>query len=277
MDYLLINAPAKINFGLYVVSKRTDGFHDIETIFYPLYDFADELTFSRSDRFEFLCNDKSLEGNDNLIVKAKNLLEEYSGRQINVKIELTKIIPVGAGMGGGSSDAATTLISLNEMFALKTDDQNLRRLALELGSDVPFFIKPKPSFAESRGEALTLLNFDVNLPMLIVNPGIHISTKEAYQNIKAKKASFDLKKLTGYDFNSPVDIIKHVTNDFEEYVFNAYPEIEKIKEKLYRHGAKFSLMTGSGSTVFGIFNTIEKAEKVRHLFPDHYFTFISQY
>ncbi len=273
IDYIEMKAPAKINFGLNIISKREDGYHNIETIFYPVKDLYDEICFSRSNKFEFSCSDKNLESEGNLIVKAKNILEADSKKKLNVKIELHKKIPLGAGLGGGSSDAAATLLSLNEMFQLKYDLEKLKNFALQLGSDVPFFISAKPAFAESRGEKLTLIDFQIPYPIVLVNPGIHISTAEAYKNIKSKPAMFNLKDLTNIKLTEPSDYITKVTNDFEEYAFNKHPEIEEIKEMLYGFGAKFSLMTGSGSTVFGIFNSFNEAEKAKVYFAEKYFAF----
>jgi 4-diphosphocytidyl-2-C-methyl-D-erythritol kinase len=275
MDYLEIKAPAKINFGLYITSKREDGYHNLETIFYPIYDLYDEMFFMPSDSFILTTDNEDLNNEDNLIVKAKNLLEELTGKIINVKIDLKKNIPMGAGMGGGSSDAATTLISLNEMFNLKVDNPVLMRLALKLGSDVPFFIKPKPSFAQSRGEELSLIDFHISLPILIVNPGIHVSTKSAYQNIRPHKSEFNLRNLEHFDLEQPAELVKNVRNDFEDFVFNSFPEVKTIKEEMYNMGAVFSIMTGSGSTVFGIFENLDEAEKAKRCFPAEYFTFIS--
>ncbi|MDP4175412.1 MAG: 4-(cytidine 5'-diphospho)-2-C-methyl-D-erythritol kinase [Bacteroidota bacterium] len=275
MDYLEIKAPAKINFGLYITSKREDGYHNLETIFYPIYDLYDEMFFMPSDNFILTTDNEDLNNEDNLIIKAKDLLEDLTGKKINVKIDLKKNIPMGAGMGGGSSDAATTLISLNEMFDLKVDNPTLLRLALKLGSDVPFFIKPKPSFAQSRGEELSLIDFHISLPILIVNPGIHVSTKSAYQNIKPHKSEFNLRNLEHFDLTQSADLIKNVRNDFEDFVFTSFPQVKSIKDEMYKMGAIFSLMTGSGSTVFGIFKDLDAAEKARRCLPEEYFTFIS--
>ncbi|MGE5411935.1 MAG: 4-(cytidine 5'-diphospho)-2-C-methyl-D-erythritol kinase, partial [Clostridiales bacterium] len=254
---------------------REDGYHNLETIFYPIYDLYDEMFFMPSDSFILTTDNEDLNNEDNLIVKAKNLLEDLTGKKINVKIDLKKNIPMGAGMGGGSSDAATTLISLNEMFDLKVDNPTLMRLALKLGSDVPFFIKPKPSFAQSRGEELSLIDFHISLPILIVNPGIHVSTKSAYQNIRPHKSEFNLKNLEHFDLMQSADLVKNVRNDFEDFVFNSFPQVKAIKDEMYKMGAIFSLMTGSGSTVFGIFKDLDEAEKARRCVPEDYFTFIS--
>jgi 4-diphosphocytidyl-2-C-methyl-D-erythritol kinase len=274
MDYLEIKAPAKINFGLNIISKRDDGYHNIETIFYPLNDFYDLITFRKSEKFTFTSTNKELENSGNLIIKAKDLLQSEAKKIFDVKIELIKKIPVGAGLGGGSSDAAAALLSLNEMFDLKYEIETLKKFSLRLGSDVPFFINPKPSFAEGRGEKINLINFEINQPILIVNPGIHISTKEAYRNIAPKKPSFNLRNLLKTDFSNN-ELLKNITNDFEDYVFKIHPKVKEIKDRLYLNEAKFALMSGSGSTVFGIFENIEAAKKAKETFPTHYFTFIS--
>lgn len=276
MEYLEIKAPAKINIGLFVTSKRSDGYHNIETVFFPLHDLYDELFFNKSNQSEFKCDKPELENENNLIIKAKELLELQTGKKLNVSIELHKNIPTGAGLGGGSSDAATTLVSLNEMFKLGFTLDILRKFGLILGSDVPFFIKPRPSFAEGRGEILTLLeNFDIPFYVLIINPGIHISTKLAYENIKPKDSKYNLRTLQKTIWEDIPSAIRYITNDFEEYVFNSYPEIEQIKEKLYLAGSKFTLMSGSGSTIYGIFDNFEKANLACNHLPAHYFKFIS--
>ncbi len=275
VNYIEMKAPAKINLGLFVTSKRDDNFHNLETIFLPLNDLYDEIQFLRSDKFSFTADIKELESEDNLIIKAKNLLEIQSGKKINVKVKLKKIIPVGGGLGGGSSDAAATLLALNDMFSLNYNFDTLKNFALNLGSDVPFFIKPFPSFAKSRGEELSVLDLNLRLPVLIVNPNIHVSTKLAYQNIVPQKPEFDLSKLTQSEIDNPETLREKVLNDFEKFVFENFPEVKNVKNKLYEYGAKFALMSGSGSTVFGIFSDIESAEKARNNFPKEYFTFIS--
>jgi len=274
MNYIEIKAPAKINLGLFVTSKRNDGYHNIETIFYPLYNLYDLLTFTRSDHFSFTSSDSSLGGPDNLIIKAKELLEQHTSKKIYVEITLDKKIPMGAGLGGGSSDAAATLLSLNEMFSLKLNLDELRQLGLRIGSDVPFFIKPKPSIGRSRGEELTIIDLEIDSPILIVNPGIHISTKDAYQNVTPCRRDYRIEDLSNItSFNN--EVLDKLHNDFEEYVFSAYPEIAQIKKEMIQQGAIFTLMSGSGSTVYGIFPDIGHAEKCKASMPGHYFTFIN--
>ncbi|MEK6552830.1 MAG: 4-(cytidine 5'-diphospho)-2-C-methyl-D-erythritol kinase [Bacteroidota bacterium] len=276
MKYIEIKAPAKINIGLNILEKRKDDFHNLSTLFYPIVDLYDVLTFELSDKFNFTCNTNIVPNDDsNLVVKAKNLLENISGKKINVKINLEKYIPSQAGLGGGSSDAAATLISLNEMFQLGLDYKRLNELALQLGSDVPFFIKSKPAIGTSRGEILEYVDFKISEPILIINSGINISTKEAFQNISVNNLNFDFlslfeKEKLNYDL-----VRSRVKNDFEKFVFRKYPDIENIKLKLYQDGALFALMSGSGSSVYGIFPEISSAESAKQHYHKNYFCFLS--
>ncbi len=274
MERIIIKSPAKINFGLNIVEKRSDGYHNIETIFYPI-SLYDVLTFEYCNKLIFTSNDIKLQNDeDNLILKSVRLLEKVTAKKINLSIHLDKNIPIGAGLGGGSSNAAHTLLSINEFLLLKIKDETLKELALMLGSDVPFFLKPFPSFAERQGEILTQIDFHINKFILLVNPGIHVSTKWAYQNIKPQKPSFKLssmKNLMIEDFSLLKD---KVVNDFEEIVFAEYPAIKIIKETLYKLGAEFSLMSGSGSTIFAIFNEKETAETAQSFFSEKYFTYM---
>jgi len=276
MKYIEIKAPAKINIGLNILEKRKDEFHNLSTLFYPIVDLYDLLTFEMSDQFDFKCNTTTVPNDDsNLVVKAKNLLENISGKKINVKIILEKNIPSQAGLGGGSSDAAATLISLNEMFQLGLDYKKLNELALQLGSDVPFFIKSKPAIGTSRGEILEYVDFEIFEPILIINPGINISTKEAFQNISVNNLNFDFHSLIENEKLNYELVRSRVKNDFEKFVFRKYPEIENIKLKLYHDGASFALMSGSGSSIYGIFPDLKSAETVKQYYHGNYFCFLS--
>ena len=268
-----IKAPAKINIGLNIVSKRTDGYHNIETIFYPISLF-DNILFEKADSDSFSCNNTSLgKERNNLIIKAKEVLEEEFRTKFPLKIVLEKNIPIGAGMGGGSSDAASALHSINILYDLNLSKEQLNNYALRLGSDVPFFLDPRPSFASGRGEILNVLDFTIDFPILIVNPGIHISTKWAFDNIKAKNPYLHLNHIFQQKiiFANLQDII---TNDFEEVVFYKYPEIAQIKNDLLSRGALVSMLTGSGSTVFGIFDNETKALAAESYFHQKYFTYL---
>ncbi len=275
MNQLKVISPAKINIGLNIIRKRDDCYHDLETIFYPLK-IHDEITFTRSDKFSFRSNDENLnKEKSNLIIKAKDELEKYSGTQINVEIVLNKNIPIGAGLGGGSSNAAATLLALNKMYELNIEAEILSDIALQLGSDVPYFLNPVPSFAESRGEILFPLNLRIDKPILIVNPGIHISTRWAFGLIKPHSPEISLKTFVKSGIIEFNELQRIAVNDFENIVFSEYPDIKFIKDKMIEAESLFSMMTGTGSTVFGIFENKKAAIKAAQILPDNYFKFIN--
>lgn len=276
MKKLILNSPAKINFGLNIINKRNDGFHNLQTFFYPIYDLCDKIIFEHSNNFIFDSNNIDLvKDSSNLIQRAVSSIEELIKRKLNVKIYLEKIIPIGAGLGGGSSNAASTLMGLNELFELKISNDKLHQIALELGSDVPFFINSKPAIGSSRGDFLEVSQIYIDKIILIINPKIHISTKEAFSNIQPKPSNFDYNYFLNneeIDFNF---LRNNLFNDFENFVFNKYLEIKNIKDEMFNNGALFSLMSGTGSTVYGVFENIEQAKIVYNLFPKEYFKFIS--
>ncbi len=275
MEKIEVTSPAKINIGLNVIRKRGDSFHDISTIFHPLQ-LEDFIEFEKSDIFEFSSNNDLLENDENnLIIKSIKLLEKTVNKELSVKINLKKNIPVGAGLGGGSSNAAATLKALNSVFNLNLSYNQLFDIAIQLGSDVPYFLNPVTCYAESRGEKLNNLGFSISYPILIVNPGIHIETKWAFSLVSPDENSVKLKNILS-DNKFDVEALKHfVTNDFEKIVFDKYPEIAEIKLKLYTLGAEFSLMSGTGSTVYGIFTNLQKARLARSVFEKNYFTFLN--
>ncbi|GAB6282299.1 MAG: 4-(cytidine 5'-diphospho)-2-C-methyl-D-erythritol kinase [Ignavibacterium sp.] len=275
MDKLEFKSPAKINFGLNIINKRADGYHNIETIFYPI-NLWDILTFKKSKDFSFNSNLKEIQNENNLIIKAIHLLEDFIKEKINVSIYLQKNIPIGAGLGGGSSNAATTLLAINELYNLNLEDEIIFELAIQLGSDVPFFLNPIPSFATSRGEEIYPIKFEIRKPILIINPGIHISTKWAYENIIPKFPLFHLSVLNKIQINNFNELKDKVVNDFEEIIFQFYPEIKKIKDDLYNLNAEFSLMSGSGSSVFGIFPNQKYANLGKQFFTKKYFTYLNE-
>lgn len=272
MQKTIIKAPAKINIGLNIVKKRDDGFHNLETIFYQIHDLYDLLTFEKSDKMQLKLVDenKDLE-NDNIIIKAVKLLEGKCKKSFDVKISLKKSIPIGAGLGGGSSDGASTLKAINELYNLNLTIEELKMLALELGSDVPLFLHDYPTIGKSRGELLNQTPLKIDFPILLINPRIHISTKDAFSNIIPKQSLFNYSEIQNYEMSKWKG---KIVNDFEANVFKLYPEIENIKNKLDENSSIFSLMSGTGSTVYGIFETFSKAESVAKLFPKSYFTFI---
>lgn len=277
MDEIIVKSPAKINIGLNIVEKRDDGFHNLETIFYPLNLF-DEISFSKSDKFYFSSNDENLnKEKTNLIIKAKESLENYFNTQLSLNIFLNKHIPIGAGLGGGSSNAATTLLALTKLFNLDIDSETLIKLSLNLGSDVPFFINPVSSFAESRGEILSSINLKLDKYLLIVNPGIHIATKWAFGLIKPQQPENSLKTFVGKSEINIDEVMKFASNDFEKIVFEHFPEVKEIKEKMLYFGANYSMMTGTGSTVWAMFDDEEAAYQTELFFKcKNYFTFIQE-
>lgn len=275
MNTIKIKANAKINIGLYVTSKRDDGFHNIETVFYPIYDLYDTLTIKKNVKTGFTSNNTQLKSDSsNLVIAALNELKKLTNKDLSVQIFLNKKIPIGAGLGGGSSDAAATLIGLNKLFALSIPNPELNKIALELGSDVPFFLLNKPAVGTSRGEILNEINLHIPQPILIVNPGVSISTKNAFKNITPVSTNINFQNLFNKitDFSLLKDEIKNV---FETNIFEKYPAVKNIKEKMYRYNALFSLMSGTGSTVFGIFENQSDVIKCRDNFSEKYFKYIS--
>lgn len=249
---------AKINIGLHVADKRADGFHNLLTIFYPL-PFCDVLEIIGSPKWIFKSSGISIPGNadDNLCIRAYQLLKKDYPQIPEINMHLHKVVPLGAGLGGGSSDAAHTLLLLNKKFDLQLSKSQLMQYAAQLGSDCPFFIRNEPCLATGRGEILEPL--DINLTQwhfLLINPGIHIPTAWAFSQLKANRASrtaSDWKSV----IQSPVETWKEeLVNDFEVPVMQAHPAIAKIKAQLYDWGAAYASMSGSGSTVFGIFRQL---------------------
>ena len=246
---------SKINLGLHITSKRADGYHNIETIFYPVR-FCDALEFVISDNpanKDFLTTtgiNTGADPEDNLVFKSvKRLHEKYTFP--NLKIHLHKVIPVGAGLGGGSSDSACILKAVNKGFGLNISDDELKNMALEQGSDCPFFIDSLPSIGTGRGEILKPVNNVLkDYYLMLMNPGIGINTREAYQFCRPAMPAYSLSQLIIHPLKEWKELI---INDFEDYAFKKHPLISDIKNELYNAGAIFSLMSGSGSGVYGIF------------------------
>ncbi len=259
---------AKINIGLWISSKREDGFHNIETIFYPVgikdvCEFVMQEDGRDSDEFTQTGYDTACSMADNLVMKAVNLIrKKYSIPAL--KIHLHKAIPPGSGLGGGSSDASFMLRYLNRYFRIGLCNKELTAMAEELGSDCPFFISNIPSHASGRGEKLKKVSARLDgYNILLVNPGIHINTGEAYAATKPEKRALPLTNI--YDL--PLEEWKDkLVNDFEPVIFNKFPLIGEIKKELYRQGALYSSMSGSGSSIYGIFR-----DKVPvNIFPDYW-------
>lgn len=253
---MVVFPKAKINIGLRITGKRSDGFHNLQTIFYPvcLCDAIEFVVPERPMKDDILRVTGVLSDTspaNNLVLKAVRKIREVRNIPF-LRIHLLKAIPVGAGLGGGSSDAATILKSLNRHLYLEISDEKLKEISLELGSDCPFFIESNPAFAEGRGELLTPVKpLPEGLHILLVNPGIHINTREAYSYCTPKQPDTNLKELYILDISEWKNLI---INDFEELIFKKHPQIAAIKKKLYEMGAVYSSMSGSGSIVYGIFH-----------------------
>ena len=259
----------KINLGLYITEKRTDGFHNIETCFLPVnLTDALEVIATETNKLEFTTLGTPIVGDisKNLCVSAYQLLKEaFPDKVFPIHILLNKQIPMGAGLGGGSADGAFTLLMLNEYYNLELSQEQLIEFALMLGSDCPFFILNTPSIGKGRGEQLTALPIDLKgYSILLINPGIHISTKWAFEQITPSVRAKSISDI----LLQPIATWKNeLVNDFEAPIAKEYPVIDAIIKDLYAKGAVYAAMTGSGSTVFGIFGQLEES---MFSFPKNY-------
>lgn len=254
---MIVYPNCKINLGLHILRKRADGFHDLETVFYPIR-FTDILEVipdrnTKEQSVQYTQSGLSIDGDPaaNLCVRAYELLKKEYPRLPAVRIYLHKKIPTGAGLGGGSADASFTLSLLNDYFKLEIPDLRLQELSLELGSDCPFFILNKPCYATGRGEILEPVAVDLSgYTLVIVNPGLHVSTAKAFAGVRPAIPAKSIKEIIAQPVSSWVE---ELVNDFEKPLFYEYPEIAAIKEELYHKGAVYASMSGSGSTVYGLF------------------------
>ena len=248
---MILFPPAKINLGLNVLHKREDGFHEISTCMYPISLF-DVLEILPMEKFQFHQTGLKVdvESNDNLVVQAFKLIQQNFDTP-NVYIHLRKQIPMGAGLGGGSADASYTLRALNELFSLKLKVGELQDMSAQLGSDCPFFISDSAQIATGRGELLTPVSLDLKGYFLkIINPSIHIGTAEAYNGVHFSDNILAIEEVIMED---PKMWNERLYNSFESSVFTKYPEIKLLKNQLYVEGAIYASMTGSGSTLYGLF------------------------
>ena len=246
---------AKINLGLNIVEKRPDGYHNLETIFYPI-NLQDALEVNRMENsqvpYKLRVSGTAIEGTpeENLVIKAYNLLrEKYALAPVD--IHLYKHIPMGAGLGGGSADCAFMINVLNETFRLGLSIEEMENYAARLGADCAFFIQNQPVFATGIGNVFERIRLSLaNYKLVLVKPDISVSTKEAYAHIQPKHPEVSLKEIVQQPVETWASCMK---NDFEDSVFQLYPEIAAIKDKMYDLGAVYASMSGSGSAVFGIF------------------------
>lgn len=260
---------AKINLGLFITKRRPDGFHNIETIFLPVPKLCDilEIVAPQNQKEEVVFNQTGLtidsNSNDNLCVKAYYRLKEKT-QLPNVTINLHKQIPMGAGLGGGSADGAFALKMLNALAINQLNETELAKVALSLGSDCPFFLKNEPCFAKGQGEILEPIGINLlGYHIVLVNPGIHVATGSAYSQSTPQAAPVHLP----IEIKKPIEHWqKTIVNDFEKVVFSHHAEIENVKTELYNLGAVYASMSGSGSTVFGIFRTKPNLSRYEGLF-----------
>jgi 4-diphosphocytidyl-2-C-methyl-D-erythritol kinase len=247
---------AKINLGLHVLEKRSDGFHNIETVFYPVR-WSDALEIipaqkKSSNSIQFNSTGIKIVGSKdkNLCVRAYQLLKEKYDLP-PIQMHLHKRIPIGAGLGGGSSDATNTLLLLNKIFDLELKDKELEEYASTLGSDCAFFVRNKVTLAKERGNVFEEINLSLkDYFIVIVKPDVYVSTADAYKNVSPDAKRKSLKEI----ISKPVEEWKDIlVNDFEKNVFRKFPEVRYVKEELYNHGAVYASMSGSGSAVYGLF------------------------
>lgn len=268
---MVIFPNAKINIGLNIVEKRPDGFHNIESIFYaiPLCDALEIIENNDSTDTPIIFSSSGIEipgdANDNLCIKAYHLIaKDYALPKI--KVHLHKHIPIGAGLGGGSADAAFFIKLLNEKFELGLAWGEMHHYAKQLGSDCSFFISNKPSYVQGKGDEFESISLDLSIyHITLIYPNIHINTAKAYSGVKPKASARslenDLLQLSVEQWK------EFVHNDFEDSIFPQFPEIKKIKEELYAHGAVYAAMSGSGSTVYGIF---KEASNLKVKYKDYF-------
>lgn len=249
---MIYYSPCKINIGLHVFNKRTDGFHNLDSLMYPIAWF-DIVEIIPSEKLSFTFSGLTIPGeiSNNLCVKAYKLLKEDFSIP-NCSIHLHKMIPMGAGIGGGSANAAVILKGLNEVFKLGITTLQLKEYASQLGSDCAFFIDSVPQIATGRGEQLVQSTFSLKGYWIkLVNIGIHISTKDAFQNVSFVENKKTIKTILE---NTPIETLgSEIQNSFEPYVFKIHPKLKEIKEQLIKEGAVYAAMSGSGSTIYGIF------------------------
>ena len=247
---MIVYPNGKINLGLNVLEKRADGYHEISSAFYPLKQLFDMLEILPADNFSFSSSGIAIPGGSNICTKGFDLLKaDYDVG--NVKIHLHKMIPIGAGLGGGSADGAFVLKALNELFELNLTNNQLEKYALKLGADCPFFIENTPKYVTGIGEKMTAIDLDLSdYEITFIFSELHISTAESYGGVMPKKDETNLLYLISKPITNWKEVVR---NDFEVSTFKKHPELSKMKAKLYADGAIYASMTGSGSVIYGVF------------------------
>ena len=271
-----IKSTSKINIGLHVHDKRSDGFHNISTLFQEI-NLCDTIKIVEDKNFSCTTNCGTIIEKDNFGTKAFNIMKTQYSDIPNVRISITKTIPTNAGLGGGSSNGTSVLMGLNHLFKLNLSKQKLSEMASKVSSDSAFFVSGGLQFGTQRGEKLDVIqNIKIPKHILLVHPGIEISTKEAFSHLKnyLLNENMDinlsqlLRELNSYNFNS-----KLFKNDFEMYVFETHPEIGAIKLKILDFGAKYASLSGTGSTVFGIFSSKKDVLQAQSFLSRQYSTY----
>jgi 4-diphosphocytidyl-2-C-methyl-D-erythritol kinase len=263
VNSITLKAPAKVNYLLDVIRRRPDGYHDLRMVMQRV-NLCDDIgiTLTNTPGISVICAKNGVpDGPGNIAWKAANALLELANSSQGAKISITKNIPVAAGLGGGSSDAATVLMGMNELLQLGLSEQRLMEIGVTFGADVPFFIFKKTALAEGIGEALTVMPEMPAAWILLVNPGVHVSTAWVYNNLKLTNRSA-LAKLPSF-YGSAADICSIFANDLESVTIPAFPVIAEIKAAMLLHGALGAMMSGSGPTVFGLYQDKETAEQAQ--------------
>lgn len=268
MKSITLKAPAKVNYLLDVIRRRPDGYHDLRMVMQRV-DLCDEIRISLTDMpgVSVTCGRKGVpDGPGNIAWKAANALLELDCGTRGAEISITKNIPVAAGLGGGSSDAASVLMGMNELLGLGLSDGRLMEIGVKLGADVPFFIFKKTALAEGIGEALTAMPAMPAAWVLLVNPGVHVSTAWVYNNLKLTNRG-QLNRLPA-SYGTLEEVCSIFSNDLETVTIPAFPVIAEIKDAMLRQGAMASMMSGSGPTVFGLFRDRDTAQKAQAALSD---------
>ncbi len=264
---MILKANCKINIGLDVLRRREDGYHDLSTVMFPvegLYDDVEVVKCDGNSSFRVEGIEVDCDPEQNICMKALRLMQSRYGIG-QVAITLTKRVPFGAGLGGGSADGTAVILALNDIFSLALDEATLISLAAELGSDTAFFVRNTPQLCEGRGEIMTPVELSLKgYTLVLIKPDEGVSTREAYAGVKP---AIPARSLTER-LSEPIEQWQEsVRNDFEESVFTSHPRLARIKQQLLDGGATYAAMSGSGSTLFGIFTDKEAAEKFRSVTP----------
>lgn len=260
MQTLNLKAPAKVNYLLDVIRRRPDGYHELRMVMQRI-NLCDEISITLTDSptLAVTCGRNGVpDGPDNIAWKAARTMLDISGSKIGANITITKNIPVAAGLGGGSSDAASVLMGLNELLKLSLTDNQLMDIGVTLGADVPFFIFKKTALAEGIGDKLSAMPVMPKVWILVINPGVHVSTAWVYRSLELTNQKV-LSTLPQF-YRTAEDICSIFNNDLESVTIPAFPVIADIKKLMIQHGSTGSMMSGSGSTVFGIFSNKTEAE-----------------